>query len=411
MQTQNWKQGLFYFFSSVFCFAFPFRQFGTELPISSYLIIGWLLFSFFNLDKKYLIIGLKNKAYIFSQLFFLATLLSALIIGGPEKEKAIEVKLSFLLLPYLVFCFNYPSQMMKRFVISFVSGCFFASVFLILRGLHYAVNGQSEYLTYTDFSYFMHTAYFSMYLLLALIFIIVFYPKWFSNSKSLLKVSVIFSLVFVSTIFMCASKMGIICLIIIAPILALYKFKFTIKKTVFLLLGFILVIVFGIKLFPVSIERFKSITNFNSSNIDKSSVESTAVRVLIWKEASTIFKNNLLYGVGVGKANLELSIAYKKNGLTGALEKSLNAHNQYLQTAVGLGLIGVLLLVGMIAFCIINTIKLKHIIIILFVIIITLNFLVESMLQTSAGVLFFMFFYSLFNSHTYQKIVNEKQPA
>ncbi len=408
MQNRNWKQGSFYLLASMFCFALPFRNFGTELPFSSYFILGWLFFSFFNLERKYLIIGIKNKAFVLSQLFFIGTLLSAFYFGGPEREKAIEVKLSFVLLPFLVFCFNYPTEILKRFVSSFVSGCLFASVFLIVRALIYAAKGEPEYLSYSSFSYFMHTAYFSMYLLLALIFIVVFYLKWFSKSKSLVKVSLIFSLVFITTIFMCASKIGIICLLIVAPILVLYRFKFTIKKALFFLLGLALIIIFGAKLFPTTVERFESLTNFDAAHIDKNSIESTSVRVLIWGEAKEIFLNNFLFGVGVGKANQALSDAYKANGLTGALEKSLNAHNQYLQTCVGMGIAGLILLVAMMAFCIINTIKLKHIIIILFVIIIAINFLVESMLQTSAGVLFFMFFYSLFNSHAYQKIVNEK---
>ncbi|HRD40798.1 MAG TPA: O-antigen ligase family protein, partial [Bacteroidia bacterium] len=73
----------------------------------------------------------------------------------------------------------------------------------------------------------------------------------------------------------------------------------------------------------------------SSANVDKTSVESTAVRMLIWGESMEIIKNNFWWGVGVGDANDVLQAAYKEHGLTGALEHNLNTHNQYFQTFIG----------------------------------------------------------------------------
>jgi O-antigen ligase len=132
--------------------------------------------------------------------------------------------------------------------------------------------------------------------------------------------------------------------------------------------------------------------SLQTNNIDKNSVESTAVRRLIWNEAIQITKQNLVLGVAPGDANDALYDSYKQNGLTGAYAKKLNAHSQYFQTAVGLGLIG---LCSLLAMFIIPLIENKKRTVLFFIVIIALNFVTESMLQTMAGSIFFGYFYGI----------------
>jgi hypothetical protein len=111
----------------------------------------------------------------------------------------------------------------------------------------------------------------------------------------------------------------------------------------------------------------------------------------------------LFAGVGVGDANDALYDAYQENGLTGAYEHKFNAHNQYLQTFIGLGLVGFLSLLSLTLLPLVRTALRKEFLPFIFFLLIVLNFFVESMLQTAAGVLFFGFFYCFFY------LVNEKQ--
>ena len=129
-----------------------------------------------------------------------------------------------------------------------------------------------------------------------------------------------------------------------------------------------------------------------STSLDKTSTESTTVRRLIWHEATQIIKQNLLLGVAPGDANDALYESYKQNGITGAYEKKLNAHSQYFQTTVGLGLIG---LASLLAVFIIPLIENRKKMVLFFVLITALSFLTESMLQTMAGCIFFGYFYSV----------------
>lgn len=394
------KQKLFYFFPVLFCFCLPFG-----LRVSALLIAMWVFVSFFNINGAFLKQGFRSRPLQVMLLFFLLTVLSALFSSNAgEARFSIEVKLSFLFFPYLLFCFHWPAGILKRCVVSFVSGCFFACVYLIARAVFYWMNGDPGYFFYTAFSDLIHTSYFAMYLVLAIIIVGLFYRKWFSAQKSVLISSYVFISVFVVTIFLCSSKLGIISFFICMPLLLLYKWRERLSARIIVLsaAGLLILLVAGAKILPGSFDRLRSIAALPTT-IDKTSDESTAVRVLIWQEALQLIRDNFLWGTGAGDDNDALYQAYERNGLTGALSHKLNAHNQYLQTFIGTGVIGFVLMLLMTLGQMVKAVAKRHILLFLFSLLVTLNFLVESMLQTSAGVLFFAFFYCLFN------LVDEKE--
>ena len=141
----SFKLKLFYFFPVLFCFCLPFGY----LFLSG-IIAVWTFISFFNIDKMQLKKGLMNKQLLLLYAFFLITLVSAALSSNKEEAVfSLEVKLAFVLFPYLFFCFRWPLEILKRCIISFVSGCFFACLYLIGRAFLYAVNGQPDYFFYS----------------------------------------------------------------------------------------------------------------------------------------------------------------------------------------------------------------------------------------------------------------------
>jgi O-antigen ligase len=398
----TFTQRLFYFFPVLFCFCLPFGS----LFLSG-MIVVWGFVSFFNIKPEELKAGFKNKNLWLLYIFFFITCLSAAFSDNKSEALfSIEIKLAFLFLPYYIYCFKWPVQVIKKCLMAFVSGSFFACMFLITRATMYASNGYPEYFFYTSFSFFIHASYFAMYLVMAIAIIFVHYPNWFKSQKKYTYVSLFFTSVFVVTIFLCSSKLGIISFFIIIPVLFLYKWKsfFNFKKTAILVVGIVVLMIFAVKLFPNSLDRLKSITDLSMDNIDKTSSESTTVRVLIWEQCIQLIKNNFLFGVTVGDANDALYKSYEANGLTGALSHKFNAHNQFFQTFIGLGLIGFLSLLSITFWQLIKAFMKKNILLLVFALLIVLNFMVESMLQTSAGTLFFVFFFCLFN---HDKVPNE----
>lgn len=398
------KQKIFYFCPTLIAFLLPFGNSITSIPIAI-----WLVSSFFNFNKTAFVIGVKNKHFQWLTLFFFLTCLSYFITSNKHEALiAIEVKLSFLLFPFLFFCFTWPIEMIKRTIVSFVSGCFFACVVLIVRASYFSLQGNDGYFSYNAFSAFMHPSYFAMYLVLAIALITLFYHVWFKNQAQLLRMSSAFIGIFIVCIFLCASKMGLLTFFICLPFFILKRFKiqFSIKNTIIVLILILICAFILPKVFPNAYERMSAIKEVSKGAINKTSSESNAVRILIWEQCLQLIQQNFISGTGVGDTNDDLYKSYELNGLTGALEHKLNAHNQYFQTFIGMGIIGFTLL-GLITFWqLIVSISKKQFILIIFFLLITLNFMAESMLQTSAGVLFFVFFYTILVSWQQTELEN-----
>lgn len=317
-----------------------------------------------------------------------------------EALVSIEGKMSFFAFPLLLFCIDYESLKVKKIVTAFVSGCFISVAICLFRafGLYFIKDTNSFY--YSDFSYFLHPSYFAMYLILAQLIVMLFYKDWLAHIKNLDYKIGFTTVLNVTGIFLCSSKMGLISALILLPAtFAVIQFRRGYRKTI---AGLILAMVLGLfiayKLFPSPFERIKvafSVTA-SSDTIDKTASESTAVRILIWEQAVKIIKEHVVFGITPGDTNDALYKAYEENGLTGALAKRLNTHNQYLQTFIGTGIIGFSLLCLMTLGCIVIGFVRKNYILALFSILMLLNFLVESMLQTQAGIVFFVLFLCLF---------------
>jgi len=387
------KQKIFYFCPTLIAFLLPFGNSITSIPIAI-----WVLSSFFNFDKTKFKQGVKNKHFLLLNTFFLLTCLSYFFTSNKHEALiAIEVKLSFLFFPFLFFCFSWPLEIIQRIVVSFVSGSFFACILLIARASYFSFQGNDSYFSYNAFSAFMHPSYFAMYLILAIAFVVTLYKNWFKNQPTILRTSYIFVGIFMLSIFLCASKMGLLTFFICLPLIIVKRFKIQFSvKNIFISLSLILLgILILPKLFPNAFERIIAVKQVSTGSIDKTSSESNAVRILIWEQCVQLIKQNFIIGTGVGDTNDDLYKSYELNGLTGAFEHKLNAHNQYFQTFIGLGILGFIAL-GLITFMqLIVSISKKYFLQIIFFLLISFNFVAESMLQTSAGVLFFAFFYSV----------------
>lgn len=375
-----------------------FLPFGINYAI---FILVWTI-SFFVFDdfKSGLKYVFKNKwAYVLLGFFFLHAVGYFFSKNKAEALTSIEIKLSFLAFPILLFASNYNELQVKKIMISFVSGCVLVSVMCLFRACFLYFFQDINSFFYSEFAYFMHPGYFAMYLVFALLVVMLFYPKWLAHLSNLnIKIGFI-SVIFLVTIFLCSSKMGLITAFLLLPMtLFIILFNRGYKK---MIIGLVISLVFGIvityKLFPSPFERLKIAFRVTASSetIDKTDAESTAVRILIWKESVKLIQENFAFGTTPGDANDQLVTAYEREGLSGALKKKLNAHNQFLQTFIGTGIIGfVLLLLMTIGGFIYGFVK-KNYILALFSLLIICNFLVESMLQAQAGFIFFVFFLCL----------------
>ena len=384
-----------------------FLPFGINYAI---FIIVWTVFFFAFDDVK---VGMKrmlqNKwTYVLLAFFLIHAFGYFFSVNKEGALSAIEIKLSFLAFPILIGASNYNELQIKKIIISFVSGCVLVSMIDIFRACYLYFFQDFNAFFYTEFSYFMHPSYFAMYLIFAQLIILLFYPKWLSHLSNVnIKIGFM-SVVFLATIFLCSSKMGLITAFLLLPltfcvILFIKGYK---KVIIALVIGLMISIGIAYKLFPTPFERIEQAFKVTASTetIDKTDAESTAVRILIWKESIKLIETNFVFGTTAGDANDKLVHAYEREGLAGALRKKLNAHNQFLQSFIGTGVIGfVLLLLMTVGSMIFGFIK-KNYILSLFSILMIFNFLVESMLQAQAGFIFFAFFFCILSQYNFHKL-------
>jgi O-antigen ligase len=113
--------------------------------------------------------------------------------------------------------------------------------------------------------------------------------------------------------------------------------------------------------------------------------------LISWNAAIEIIKKHPALGVGLGDVRNELKIIYKNTHQEVAYQKALNAHNQFLQTAVATGLLGLFALLGILLFYLISVYKHQDRLGIILGVLVCINLLFESMLETQAGILFIVF--------------------
>ncbi|HTB05697.1 MAG TPA: O-antigen ligase family protein [Bacteroidia bacterium] len=214
-------------------------------------------------------------------------------------------------------------------------------------------------------------------------------------------------------ILFCSSKMGLITLGVTIVFLCLY---FIIKLRAFYFTLIFLLILSGVgfaflEIIPSPMQRLDNVVNqynntkgMNYTNIEDlnrqtiakslNQKESTLARVFIWGSAMPVIKQHFLFGVGPGDVSSAMFSSAEHSGIY--IFKKFNMHNQFIETQMGLGILGSFILLaltfGALIFSIIKKDPLLAMLSLLFI----LNFLVESMLQQDYLALFFSLFVYMF---------------
>lgn len=120
-------------------------------------------------------------------------------------------------------------------------------------------------------------------------------------------------------------------------------------------------------------------------------------RIGIWKTLPEVIAQKPLFGYGTGDIHQVLNNAYREQGFDYAADNNLNTHNQYFETAIAIGLIGLAVFLTILLLPLISFRRSKDFFLPLaFILIVAANFVFESMVTRITGVLFFAFFYCLF---------------
>ncbi|MCB9224295.1 MAG: O-antigen ligase family protein [Crocinitomicaceae bacterium] len=308
-----------------------------------------------------------------------------------------EVKMSFVILPFVMMFVRYERKHLKFLLYTFLLGLIVGCASLLTEAyLDYRnTNALAEFF-YVELSRRVHPSYYSYYLNIAISLLLVDYiteSLGMFRRKGLYLILIagfsIFSLLLVS-------KNGII----ISILLLLILLVFWIVKRKIILVVLTVTAMLGtsyfvyIKSSNMQARIDEMMRGLSSEENENAERYSTGIRIAIWKEAVYLIKESPIIGYGPGDVTDALIDRYDKKGLTIALVRRLNAHNQFLQTTLSIGIVGLSILFAILLYPFFLKKKNKWFAIGLVLITIAF-FATESVLETQAGVISFVLFYSL----------------
>ncbi|MFK8038842.1 MAG: O-antigen ligase family protein [Crocinitomicaceae bacterium] len=387
---------------SIIVFLFPIHQ-----KIISPFIVLWIVFT-----VTYLIL-IKPK-FTFSKSFLgLLVFYFFLIIGLLWTDNLdsgifdLEVKLSLAIFPLFMLFLQYELKSIKWIIYAFFLGLLIGS-FILLFGAteRFLMYPSYTYYFYIQLSDHIHPTYMSLYYAVAIGIILAD----LSRVKTLFFKNKVLAVLIVSYFsvynFLLLSKVGIIATLLIILVF-LVRWSIINQRILYLASVMLLIGIVSYTSYEKS-SYFKQRMNELVSGLivsDKNPNNgSTGIRLQIWGESTHLIKEKPIFGYGTGDVKDVLVNQYNKVGMIKASETSLNAHNQFFQIAISLGLTGLLLFIFILYEAVKTGIKNHNVFIVNFVLLFCLFFITESMLETQAGTIFFGLFFSLLS----QKALTEK---
>lgn len=129
----------------------------------------------------------------------------------------------------------------------------------------------------------------------------------------------------------------------------------------------------------------QSPSKFIDDNVNN--IESNTVRLVVWTISTNMIIDNPL-GVGLGDENDLLVREYYKHKYTGYAERRLNPHQQFLQTGISIGWLGIITLIILFISIVITSYRTGNLALFIGAICISVSCLFESMLERQVGVIF-----------------------
>ena len=381
----------------------------TILPkLSSLLII--LLLVFWVLEggwkERFRFFG-NNKLLLILPLFFLLHLISLSYSENLEYGmKKIETLTSLFILPLMIPSFRQLDLKNRKgqYKWAFLLGLLFNFIFCLSRStilFSYEMYARNEgiileaypytnYFFYSYLSYFMHYGYLAMYVNIGIaILLSILISKGVPSRRR--RLAYLLLTLFSIYVILLYSKAGILALFMVYIYFAIYQVirNRNLKSALISLVSVLIIGFVVVQYVPYTKERIQGMINgITNTEVDPNSHESTQLRVFVWQASSDLISENWMFGLGMGDAKTELLNEFKSRQFTGAYDENLNAHNQFLQTFINVGLIGVILLLLFFIGAFSLALQKKDLSLQIFVIITLAAFLAESYLQTQKGVMY-----------------------
>lgn len=381
----------------IFSFTLPF-----SIKLSNIVLFIMAALLLLRVDILRQIWEVRRFPLILPYLFLFLTYVISILWSNNSRVAGftIEKHLALLILPITLFA-NFDkirTSQISKILYAFVWGTFASYIYLFVRFLFLKTDDHTLTLSYffreLAVNYVqLHPTYQAMYTIFSISILLVKIVKHPINWQSAFYILVV--LVLCIFCLLTGARMPLIALfVILLAILYLALQSSKHFKITALISGVFLVgMVFLVPQFEVFKSRIKEIKetpleppigiHFNSINL----------RVAQLLCSKNIILDNWLLGVGVGDTQDQLNNCYCKNNWSPALyERNYNAHNQYLQTFIGTGIIGLLLFLGILFIPLWYSIKSRNVVLTILIFLFSFCCITESMLEKNKGIIFYTFF-------------------
>lgn len=372
------------------------------------LLIIWFWEGAFS--KKIILLKKQSFLLLLPALYILFLLGMLHTDNMPYGLQKMETRLSLLLLPLVLptmvslnFSYNrrvfsrwfvHAASLLAAFCLLRATGIYVYEVFILQKARILEVDMSSNYFYYSELSKgIMHPGYLAMYVNTAIIMCLYDIRKSLTKGAKFRRlIQTLFLAIFVVLLY---SKAGIAALLLILIAFGI-RAAILMKKWWFipLSIGFVVLLMSGIYYFvPNTKTRVEFLMAAKSdAQHNPASTESTQTRIHAWKAARELIAEKPIFGHGTGDAMDVLYKKYEERGYIGALSKEMNAHNEYFQTGIAVGFVGIALLVLIFLGSLYTAVRRRNFALGIWAFCTFLIVYFESYLNTQAGVVFFALF-------------------
>jgi O-antigen ligase len=383
--------------------AIVFYVFGKHEIANTFIIamaLNWIL----TKDTPDLLkISLKNPVIWMFLSVFLLTLLGTFYSSDLKTSwKFIEMRLTLLLIPLIIFSTNYSGKTKQQILLTFIITCIITSLSgLTISFFDFLKTGDMGYF-YNDnlISFTKNQAvYFALYLNICIVIIYWYLKRNELKNRKFWMTMIPYLTIF---IFLLASRISILLsFIIIGYIFYNVLVK---KKTWANVLGVVAMLIMTLVIlgfiFPKTIKRFQSVASnfhydFNNPNdvnhfngeISGENWNGLTLRLALWECGIEVVRENPFFGVGTGDYDYVFHHKIEEKQFIYALKQDFGVHNQYLYFAISFGLIGLVIYIFSASYLIVDAIRERNFLFIAVIGIFLIGFLTENILNRYIGVL------------------------
>lgn len=384
-----------------------------QMALSNLLLILLLLQSLILFRKKDWAGVFHDSFFWPSALFFIYMALSLSWSTNPENGLSqLETKTSFLLVPLFLIAGKrhwdpaLRDKALKVFwwgnLLAVAIALLYASYRSIQTGAFYETNafGRRYYFLYTHLaSPLMHPGYVGTFVGMAILSALFLQQKADRMGKRIYWASIGLFILFMILL---QARINLIALFFVLGLAALVQAIMSRNyKLLSLPVGAVILLGTMVLLAPESLKkRYLQVPDF-SYDISGEDFNSATYRLAEWKSAVHAIDKKPWFGNGLGGNSEALNEAYHDLKFWEGLKKGFNAHNQYLETMLATGLIGLLLLLYLIGNYAYHAWRQRDYLILLNVLFFAICLSTESMFERIWAVLLFTIFFTLMNLKEY----------